>query len=359
MDLTVGYISLCVVFGIVSVITQDVDHKVYNLTIRMPNVISPRPDALVCHGIKLDPEETYVVSYIPHASADVAHHMMVFGCILPASHEPSWLCNENHEDFETEVCGKGEKQVVFAWALDAPSFQFPDGVGLRLSGTTGVNYIVIQLHYKHIFPPGRTDNSGVTLQMTRERQPKQAGFYVIGTHGYIPPKQRAFTMETACKYENEYPIYPIGYRTHSHNLGVVTSGYRIRDGTWIEIGRMSPQLPETFYNVTNHVEVRPGDVLAARCTMNSVKRTHNTHIGPTNADEMCNFYVLYYTYWKPNLQAQFCFRNAQDFHWNDYFENIPDTASSLVGIKGVDKVRKMFDLHPPLAPSSRLWHDTM
>jgi len=26
--------------------------------------------------------------------------------------------------------------------------------------------------------------------------------------------------------------------------GVVTSGYRVRDGEWTEIGRMSPQLPQ-------------------------------------------------------------------------------------------------------------------
>ncbi|KAK6179542.1 hypothetical protein SNE40_011873 [Patella caerulea] len=338
----------------------DYDTESYNLTIRMPDAVSEKPDSLLCHAVRIDPRESYIVSYIPHATADVAHHMMVFGCGGIANYEePYWACSENYKNPETLVCDGGQKQVVFAWALDAPSFQFPKGVGLRVGGTTGINYIVIQLHYKEKFSPGRSDNSGVTLQMTRTRQPKQAGFYVIGTSGYIPPKHLAFPMETACEYTNDYPIYPIGYRTHSHNLGVVTSGYRIRDGRWTELGRMSPQLPETFYNVTNLVEVKHGDVLAARCTMNSMKRDRDTNIGPTNSDEMCNFYVLYYTYWQPNLEAQFCFRDAQTFHWNDYFENIPGTASSLVGISGAEKVIEMFDLNSRLPEEVEQLQETM
>ena len=90
------------------------------------------------------------------------------------------------------------------------------------------------------------------------RQPKQMGFYILGSWGYIPPGLRgetdsphpsivlvtriiyvslftvyhhlnalclsylyasAFHLDSACLWNRNYTIYPFGYRTHSHNLG--------------------------------------------------------------------------------------------------------------------------------------------
>ena len=68
---------------------------------------------------------------------------------------------------------------------------------------------------------------------------------------------------------------PFAYRTHTHKLGVVNSGYVIKSNPkngeqkWIEIGRRSPQLPQMFFPVSNNVTVRPGDVIASRCSMNN------------------------------------------------------------------------------------------
>ncbi|KAJ8304374.1 hypothetical protein KUTeg_017957 [Tegillarca granosa] len=49
---------------------------------------------------------------------------------------------------------------------------------------------------------------------------------------------------------------------------------------------------------------------------------------------MCNFYTLYYTYHKTNtLDVQYCFKDAQTFHWKEYLKNIPNSnASSVDGI---------------------------
>jgi len=62
--------------------------------------------------------------------------------------------------------------------------------------------------------------------------------------------------------------------------GRVISGYRIQNGTWLELGRMSPQQPEMFYNMTHPgIAISNGDILAARCTMNSQTRSTITNIG--------------------------------------------------------------------------------
>lgn len=54
-------------------------------------------------------------------------------------------------------------------------------------------------------------------------------------------------LEVACPFDGEVPIKAIAYRTHSHALGRVISGYIVRDNEWIELGRKSPQLPQVFY----------------------------------------------------------------------------------------------------------------
>ncbi|XP_060067244.1 peptidylglycine alpha-hydroxylating monooxygenase-like [Ylistrum balloti] len=314
------------------------DPNYFTRTIRMPNALSTKADALLCHSVELDEREAYIVKYEPHATKAVAHHMMVYGCGKPGSDRPYWPCGEMDDSSDVSVCSDGDREIVYAWAMDADSRELPSGVGFRVGGTTRTKHIVIQLHYKDKFKGDFRDNSGVTLHMTFTPQPKQAGYYVMGNMGHIPPMIQDFHMESACDYEHNDTIYPIGYRTHSHNLGVVTSGYRIRDGVWTEIGRMSPQLPQTFYNVTNPgIDVQSGDILASRCTMSS-DRIGPTVIGPTNKDEMCNFYILYYTYRKENLQIRYCFRDAQNFQWSKYLINIPEDASSIEGLPHFTRV---------------------
>ncbi|XP_005102155.2 peptidylglycine alpha-hydroxylating monooxygenase [Aplysia californica] len=324
----------------------------YTITIRMDKAVSDRPDDLVCIGRKLEPDESYIVEFTPHASKATVHHLMVYGCHLPAvsDFEDPWKCYDGDGTHSNHsVCGDGDRQIFFAWALDAPEKTLPDGVGFRVAGDTGINYLVIQLHYAKMFPEGVTDSSGVTLHMTKTRPPQQAGYIVVGTWGHIPPQMPDFHMESMCLYERNYTVYPIGYRTHAHNLGVVTSGYRIRDHQWTEIGRMSPQLPQTFYDVSNPgMDLEPGDLLAGRCTMNSMARQDRTKIGPTNHDEMCNFYIMYSTYYQGHLVTDYCFQDGNSFHWSDNFaqEEIPPNASALNGIPGADEVREKFGLKP-------------
>ncbi|XP_076444225.1 peptidylglycine alpha-hydroxylating monooxygenase-like [Babylonia areolata] len=319
----------------------------FELTVRMPNATSDRPDALVCHSHRLPKREAYILRFVPHASMKVAHHMMVYGCSEPGTHKPFWSCPRiDQSDSELSICGSGQRQIVFAWANDAPSRNLPDGVGFRVAGTTGIDYLVIQLHYVTSFGEEAADSSGVTMVMTHDRQPQQAGYYVLGNMGMIPPQKPEFHMESMCEMNLNYTIYPIGYRTHGHNIAVVTSGYHIRDGVWTELGRMSPQRPQTFYNITSPgVEVHKGDILASRCTFNSMSRANVTKIGKTNADEMCNFYILYSTYEQKDLTVYYCFRRG-DFHWGDYFHPTPVDASSLQGIPGAAEIRRQFHMDP-------------
>lgn len=106
---------------------------------------------------------------------------------------------------------------------------------------------------------------------------KQAGVFLLGTAGYIPPLTTEH-MEVACKIQENKRIYPFAYRTHTHSLGKVVSGYRVRDGEWTTLGKRDPLTPQMFYPVNNTEPIVQGDILAARCTMYN-KRTRITAVG--------------------------------------------------------------------------------
>ena len=77
-----------------------------------------------------------------------------------------------------------------------------------------------------------------------------------------------------------YKIVPLFYRVHTHSLGVVVSGYAIRNHIWYELGRMSPQQTQQYYQVNSiNLVVDPYDYLASKCTYNSMTRNNITITG--------------------------------------------------------------------------------
>ncbi|XP_067666330.1 probable peptidylglycine alpha-hydroxylating monooxygenase 1 isoform X3 [Haliotis asinina] len=265
----------------------------------MPHVQPKVPDTYLCHGMKLNSSETYITGFIPNANMNIAHHMLLYGCTDPGMKKPVWNCGEmaaSSSEFDTApTCASGPK-ILYAWAMDAPMLTLPKDVAFAVGGKTDIKYLVLQVHYKNVTtflpPQNNKDASGLNLITQKTKLPRRAGVYLMGTGGRIKPKSTVF-METACKFKDDLTIHPFAFRTHTHSLGQVVSGYRIRDGKWTEIGRMSPQKPQMFYNATTpNMTVKQGDILAARCTMINDKDT-TVRIGGTQYNEMCNFYIMY------------------------------------------------------------------
>lgn len=48
--------------------------------------------------------------------------------------------------------------------------------------------------------------------------PRQAGVFLLGTSGVIPPNKIEH-METACTINEDKVIHPFAFRTHTHSLG--------------------------------------------------------------------------------------------------------------------------------------------
>ncbi|XP_019387970.1 PREDICTED: peptidyl-glycine alpha-amidating monooxygenase isoform X6 [Crocodylus porosus] len=296
----------------------------FALDIRMPGVTPKQSDTYLCMSLRLPvDEEAYVVDFKPHASMDTVHHMLLFGCNMPSSTENYWDCDEG-------TC-TDDSNILYAWARNAPPTKLPSGVGFKVGGKTGSKYFVLQVHYGDIsaFRDNHKDCSGVTLHLTHQKQPLIAGMYLMmSVTTVIPPGEKVVDADIACHYKR-YPMHLFAYRVHTHRLGKVVSGYRVRDGQWTLIGRQSPQLPQAFYPVEQPVDVSFGDILAARCVFSGEGRVTETRIGGTASDEMCNFYIMYYMEAKHAVSYMTCTQNVNP----EMFRNIPQEANIPISVK--------------------------
>lgn len=342
----------------------------HGLDFLMPGVQPLVVDTYLCHGMKMGKDPLFVTGFKPLASMEKVHHILIYGCTEPGSNKKVWDCGEMHADsaaFETApVCASGSK-IIYAWAMDAPELHLPKDVAFKVGGNTEIQWLVLQVHYKDVslfIPPNnQTDSSGVTMITTDQPQPKLAGVYLLGTGGEIPGHSTTY-METACSYNEAPVLHPFAFRTHAHSHGRVVSGYRVRDGQWTEIGRMSPQKPQMFYNVTNPgVTVKHGDILAARCTMvNDEDRT--IKVGSTGNDEMCNFYIMYYVDGERMPGDEYCFTmGPPSWNWKDFdgldVALVPLSASIIPGTSQVITASRLMDKLDNLEKSMDRQHDRM
>jgi len=295
-------------------------------------------EAYLCTPVRVTDTETfYVTGFKPNATAHTAHHMLVYGCEEPGSDAPMWNCGEMaeaEEGLELHPPCKAGNQIIYAWAMDAPELKLPPDTGFRMGKNTNIKYLVLQVHYAHIdMIPEEGDDSGVVLHYTEEEQPQTAGVMLLGTGGMAPAHSTTF-FETACTLDDARTIHPFAFRTHTHSLGKVVSGWKVTNGEkWDLVGKKSPQEPQMFYPINDaEMTFTKGDVLAARCTMVN-HHPHDVYIGQTNKDEMCNFYVMYWVLGKEPVDQRVCFTAGPPYwSWraNAQLQNIPDEAASTL-----------------------------
>lgn len=113
----------------------------------------------------------------------------------------------------------------------------------------------------------------MTSDFLTGRLNKSAGVLLLGTAGSIPPMSIEH-METSCEINENKTIYPFAYRTHTHSLGKVVAGYKVRADEkgvhhWTLLGKRDPLTPQMFYPVESRETIVQGDIVAARCTMES------------------------------------------------------------------------------------------
>lgn len=297
----------------------DVIHTRLIHDLAMPNIRPLVDDSYFCTAKKLNRDQTeYIVSYVPNASAAKVHHILIYGCSTPGHLQRDtphyvWECGEmgrtNRDEsgqplYETgQVCGKGKHStILYAWALDAPALELPEGVGFKIGGDTGIDYLVLQVHYGHTHDfqanPELTDDAGIVFRTVTEGIDKLAGIYLMMSYGYVQKGLSRHKLHCLINEPSTKVIHPFRFRTHTHKLGTKVAAFLLPRGeTNIMhlIGQHDPQKPQMFYPATNSsLVVRGGDRIEGYCEYNNI-RNRIVNIGATGNDEMCNFYMMYWT----------------------------------------------------------------
>lgn len=256
-----------------------------------PGLVGVKHNDYMCTGVSIPDQDLFITQFEPKADPRVAHHMLLFGCSSKAPHG-SWSCKSSG------IICDDEPHILFAWALNASGLHLPRDVGVQVGPSVGINSIIVQIHYG--YPENypsivATNREAMLLHTTMERQRYIAGIYLIGSGSSIRPGTRHSFVDSACRFRGPKKIYPFAFRTHAHHLGEQIAGYVIKSGQWQLIGTRSPQDAQAFYPAMNNVEVNAGDTLAMRCVFNMEGKSHSVYMGADSEDEMCNFYIMYYT----------------------------------------------------------------
>jgi len=312
------------------------------IALLLPDVRPDHKEQYLCvaHKLPVSSQSQYIVGFTPKGNSDRVHHMLMFGCSLPGVQKrdsPSyvWDCGEMHSADSSNELGtyeqapvcRGNQHVLYGWALDAPSLKLPRDMGLKVGGmASDIKYLVLQVHYGHfkVFQqqPDLTDNSGLLLDMKPDEPAsgiaRQAGVLLLISYGKVPTGKSRH--EIWCDIEDDIEIHPFRFRVHTHKLGTKVLGAKLgskektQDGFGnleVEdnhiIGVGDPQKPQMFYPVREeNLTIRKGDSVYAYCEFNN-NQTHSVNIGPTANDEMCNYYLMYWTYNERLLSKSNCF----------------------------------------------------
>jgi len=279
-----------------------------SLSLRMPAVHTVTDNTYMGTALKLADEQLYITGYNPRASAATVHHLLLYGCEQPFSTASSWNTGNMGG-----VCGNGYSTILWAWALDAPQFQLPEGIAFSVGASTKVKYLVMEIHYKHTFPVGVTDSSGVDVALTKVKPDKLAGIYLFAASSTVIPPTSIVNADMTCTYRDDITLFPFAFRTHTHTLGARVTAWRERGNEWTVLGSGDPQEPQMFYKMQHLNPVKKHDVLHARCVFNSTNIHKTTYMGSTGSDEMCNFYMMYYMPFDKFKALDGCYREV---HFN-------------------------------------------
>uniref|UniRef100_A0A6A7G7G2 Peptidyl-glycine alpha-amidating monooxygenase B-like n=1 Tax=Hirondellea gigas TaxID=1518452 RepID=A0A6A7G7G2_9CRUS len=265
----------------------------YKRSFTMPGVSTTQHDVYFCTVMALNSTvEEWVVKFDPKASANRAHHMLLYGCSDVPQKTGYWDCGHHG------VCTGG--RIMYAWAKNAPGIHLPPDVGYRIGGQGAVKFLTLQIHYS-LPLTGVEDHSGLVMELTTQPQQYKAGILLlVNGDTVIPPFTEKTHATMSCKAKAANVVEDIivfGYRVHTHSLGIVVSGYKysMQSGEFEEIAKGNPQWPQAFYPMQRALKISPDDLVLARCTFNSSARNRTTYIGSTGEDEMCNLYLMYYT----------------------------------------------------------------
>ncbi|XP_060085152.1 peptidyl-glycine alpha-amidating monooxygenase B-like [Ylistrum balloti] len=302
---------------------KDVYYK--HMTLPLSTFVGENKFEYGCSAFLLKPNE-YIVEYLPLGERDDTYHITISVCDIPYDESPVWECiNPAH------VCKNQRREVMYAWTNGAPGWILPEYAGVYTGDKQ--QYIILQVHGRDDISDERAaDSAHFRLKIQKTRPPLDAAISIYSVGGYVPAHVENFTADVACVWNMTTPSPVIAYGLHTHSRGLAQSGYIVRNGKWIEIGRGDPLYPLVLFDVTDrNLMLHPGDIIATRCTYRNTGDT-DISMGSTHLNEMCNLF-LHYGVSHENLaetKSMSCSSSAQNSDW-EIFDHIPVDASNPNG----------------------------
>lgn len=225
---------------------------------------------------------------------NVIHHMVLYqiqaGAPAPNTATPA--------DCATQM--PVGAQPLFAWAPGGDAVILPPEAEVRVGGSTGVHYIVIQYHYDNPGQlPSEIDNSGVRFYIDNvNTRANQAGFLFVGMNpgGISIPAGRANHHQGGeCSTATiPYTLNVFSWAPHMHYLG--------KQG-WFTIERGSTTVFEAkdeYYDFAAQkftaisATIEQGDIIKSHCVWDSSQESSTTFGGDETNNEMCLIALLYW-----------------------------------------------------------------
>lgn len=306
------HVLLCVALFCTSSLESVIEEK-----LSMPIANITKPDTYLCYAVPVNTMPSgSIVGYQVYSKKNVAHHVSIAVCQGYESDTPLWDCREQQGsiciDRVVSIGGKEGFQNEYA------EMDLPEDIGVEIGPRTGLDYLILQVHYKSqstaedlIYP-----TVNLTLKLIEGRRPYRMQKMILISLGYIPASS-IFSSEIAFKWTGQR-IQAITYVIHTHNYGQMVEGYLIKKGVVSLIGRKKVTghaNPE--YDIEGSMFIEYGDIIAARCIYRN-NETFPVKFGVRNQDEMCNFAITFkyrsddsLTYPMVIIQSQ----NAQNSTW--------------------------------------------
>ncbi|PSC71645.1 peptidyl-glycine alpha-amidating monooxygenase [Micractinium conductrix] len=266
-------------------------------TLQIPVVFpehpTTEPDAYLCTAVPLPDRPLKLVGVEPTSDEEFVHHMLLFGCKVPAQQKLVWPCKM------TAACGQGGESVLYGWGKNANAIALPDGVGYSVGPGTGVQALVLQMHFLVLRPPNDKSGSGLTLHLGEQPVPYSAGMIAYAAGFRLPPGQPSILVPNSCCYAGWEPLHGFAARVHTHSMGreVYLDRSQPADRKALDrITGLDPQKPQGFYPIAPEATFLPGDQLAMACNFDSTNKTKEVQAGHTSSHEMCNLYLMLYSH---------------------------------------------------------------
>jgi hypothetical protein len=184
--------------------------------------------------------------------------------------------------------------MIYGSGVGAPDFEFPAGVGLRLTKGTR---LLLNLHLYNATDLPLTGKSGALVKPAGAGEIQNFAELVLAgpTIGLNVPTGTS-TQSGKCNISSitNEPIQVFALSQHMHKLGTHMKSVITRSGSADIVLQDIPYDFESqkFHHTQQLIELRPTDVLTTSCTFNNTTGA-TVGFGESSDDEMC-FTDLYY-----------------------------------------------------------------